>query len=298
MRYLIEYIFFRTLSFIACLFPRWFSRILGRALGRAAFALNSRYKKTSISNLKLAFNEALNNQQRKKVAKQAFSHFGEVIIQLLRTPWLSKKKIARIAEYKGLENLRQAYSKGKGVLIFTGHFGNWELMGISQGYQSLPLNVVARPLDNPYLERMLSHIRSKSGNKIIYKKNAVKGILQALKKGEGVAILIDQNTRIEEGIFIDFFGKKASTTPLLASLALRSGASIIPAFALPREKGKYLFIYEDEINFHPSDNKENDILQLTQQCSKMIEDYVRKYPQYWFWMHRRWKNQPTQSLKK
>jgi len=295
MKNLIEYIFFRTLSFIAAILPRRVTLALGRLMGKLAFYLDSRHRKTSINNLKLAFKGTLNAQQRREIAKDAFSHFGQIIMELFKAPHLNKEKIEEIAEYRGLENLRKAYNKGEGVLIFTGHFGNWELMGIAQGYLNLPLNVLARPLDNPYLEGMLRRIRSSSNCKIIYKKNAVKEILQALKRKEAVAILIDQNTRREEGIFIDFFGEKACTTSLLASLALRTGASMIPAFCLPRKDGSYLFIYEKEVEFLKSGKREEDILRLTQQCSKRVEDYVRKYPQYWFWMHRRWKNQPNSS---
>ncbi len=298
MKRYIEYIFIKSISFIAFISPRRLTLAIGRSLGKLVYYLDSRHRRTTLNNLQLAFNEELTEVQRKSIAKQAFSHFGEFMLELLRAPWLSKKKIGKIAEYQGLENLRQAYGKGKGVLIFTAHFGNWELMGIAQGYQNVPLNVLARPLDNPHLENMLRRIRSLSGNSVIYKKNAVRAILQALKRRETIAILIDQNTRIEEGVFIDFFGRKACTTPILSSLALRSGASIIPAFSLPTGKGTYQFIYEKEINFQPSGNNEEDVLHLTQLCSDIIEGYARKYPQYWFWMHRRWKNQPGNLKKK
>jgi KDO2-lipid IV(A) lauroyltransferase len=297
MKRYIEYIVIRIISIIAFLSPRKVALALGRLLGRLVYYFDCRHRSTTLDNLRLAFNKELTEAQRESIAKQVFSHFGEFVLELLRAPWLNKKKIEKIAEFQGLENLRRSYRKGKGVLIFTAHFGNWELMGIAQGYQGVPLNVLARALDNSHLEHMLLRIRGLSGNNIIYKTDAVRSTLQALKRGETVAILIDQNTRIEEGIFIDFFGRKACTTPILSSLALRSGASIIPAFSLPQGKGRYKFIYEKEISFQPSGDKEKDILHLTQICSSIIEGYVRRYPHYWFWMHRRWKNQPGNHKK-
>ncbi len=295
MRYWVEWLVVRTLSLKAAVLPRPLCLAAGRFFGLLFYYLCPKLRRIALSNLDIAFPSTSGEADKRRIARRSFSHFGSVIMDILWGGRVKQEAIQRLVEYQGLENLKRAYDKGRGVLLFTGHLGHWELMGVAQGYLGFPLSVVSRPLDNPYLEKMLYSYRCKSGNKVIYKKDAVKGILEALKKKEGVAVLIDQNAIPQEGIFIRFFGLWASTTPLLASLALRTHAPLIPAFALPLRNGRYRLIYGEEIEPGEFANRKEAIINLTQRCTDVIEGFIRRYPEYWLWIHQRWKSQPPQE---
>ncbi len=295
MRYWVEWLVVETLSFKAAVLPRRLCLAGGRLFGLLFYYLYPKLRRIALSNLEIAFPSTSRGADKRKIARRSFSHFGSVIMDILWGGRVKQKAIQRLVEYQGLENLKRAYDKGRGVLLFTGHLGHWELMGVAQGYLGFPLSVVSRPLDNPYLEKMLYSYRCKSGNRVIYKKDAVKGMLEALKRKEGVAVLIDQNAIPQEGVFIRFFGRWASTTPLLASLALRTHAPIIPAFALPVKNGRYRLIYGEEIEPDEFADRREAVVSLTQRCTDVIEEYIRRYPQYWLWIHQRWKSQPPQE---
>ena len=295
MRYWVEWLVVKTLSLKAAVLPRPLCLAGGRFFGLLFYYLCPKLRKIALSNLDIAFPSTSGGGDKRKIARRSFSHFGSVIMDILWGVRVKQEAIQRLVEYQGLENLERAYGKGRGVLLFTGHLGHWELMGVAQGYLGFPLSVVSRPLDNPYLEKMLYSYRCKSGNRVIHKKDAVKGILEALKKKEGVAVLIDQNTLPQEGVFIRFFGRWASTTPLLASLALRTNAPLIPAFALPVKNGRYRLIYGEEIEHGEFTDRSEAIVNLTQRCTDVIEGFIKRYPEYWLWIHQRWKSQPPQG---
>ena len=155
----------------------------------------------------------------------------------------------------------------------------------------LPLLLLARPLDNPSLERLFAELRCRSGNRVIYKRNALKAVVRALRAGEGVAIVIDQDAR-QGGIFVPFMGHLASTTPALARLALRTGAAVVPTFSLPRPDGTYRVVYEPAVRVHRGGDANDEVLRLTGACTAILERWVRDYPEHWLWMHRRWKTPP------
>ena len=292
MRFWLEWLGVEGLSLAVAILPRQGGLALGRLLGLFFYCLCPRLRRVALSNLDIAFPSTSGSREKRRIARRSFFHFGSVMMDILWGRRVEWEAIQRMVEYQGLENLERAYRKGRGVLLFTGHFGHWELMGVAQGYLGFPLKVLSRPLDNPYLERMLLSYRCKLSNKVIYKREAVKGILGALRNKEGVAILIDQNTLPQEGVFVRFFGRWASTTSLLASLALRTRAPIIPAFALPLRDGRYRFIYEEEIEPEEFADRSEAIVNLTQRCTDVIEGYIRRYPEYWLWIHQRWKSQP------
>jgi KDO2-lipid IV(A) lauroyltransferase len=297
MKKLRESILARFFTAIALLLPRSGALSFGRLVGWLIFKLDKKHRLVCLNNLDIAFGDTLERRRKEEIVKNTFRNFGAFLFELLRLPRMSREKLGKIAEIKGLARLKKAYGKNKGVLLFTAHLGNWELMGIHQGTLGFPLNVVARPLDNHVLNRMLDRRRTLYGNRVIKKRNALPDILRALRKGEGVAILIDQNVQRKEGVFVDFFGKKACTTPALAAIALRTGAAIIPAFAVPTADGKYLFIYEKELIYRKSGDHQRDILEITARATRVIEDYVRRYPDCWLWMHRRWKTRPVEEGK-
>jgi KDO2-lipid IV(A) lauroyltransferase len=292
IRQLAEYFLFSLMKCPVAMLSRPALIRLAGALGSGIYVLDRKHRRIALENLTVAFKN-LSLNEKKRIGRGAFRHFSRFTFDLLAIRKMAESGFNGLVRHEGLDHLNEAYAEGRGVLIFTAHFGHWEMMGVSQGQLNLPLNVIARPLDNERLETALLEIRTCSGNRVIPKSQAIRGALEALKKGEGVAILIDQNSLRSKGIFVDFFGKQACTTTLLASLALKTGARIIPAFSLPDEEGGYRFIYEAPI---PLPDEAMDvgekIHEITQRCTKVIEAYIRRYPEYWLWMHQRWKTRP------
>ena len=291
-RHYLEYALVRVFRALLLLMPRRAAAWCGRRLGELFFLLDRRHRKEVLANLELAFGQEKTKKEKLQIARGAYRHFGGILFEFLRSPTPTLKQVERTTEVQGWENLESAYAMGKGVLILTAHYGFWELMGVVQGLRGRPLNVVARRLDNPLLVRLLRRFRSSSGNTVFYKQNAVKATLGALRKNEAVAVLIDQNISPEQGIFVDFFGVPASTTPILSAIALKTGAPIIPAFSQPLPGGRWRFLYDPPLEINTNGNRTEAIRRITQQCTRVIERYIRKRPDIWLWMHRRWKAQP------
>jgi KDO2-lipid IV(A) lauroyltransferase len=192
--------------------------------------------------------------------------------------------------------VRHAYAQGRGVLFFTGHFGYWELHAIHHGAAFEPIGVLARALDNPRLNSLLEEVRGITGNHCIYRQGAVRRVLKTLAGGHGVAMLIDQHMHSPDAIWVNFFERPAATTSTLAALALRTGAPVIPVFALPLPGGRFKFVYENPVEPPPAD-RPDAIQDFTQRCTDVLEMYVRRHPELWLWMHRRWRDTPVLATK-
>jgi KDO2-lipid IV(A) lauroyltransferase len=255
--------------------------------------LDRKRREIAISNLTFAFPEK-NYDYIKKLALKSFVHYGFVFFDLIKISQLSEKKINSLFHLEGEEHLKEAISQNNGVLLFTAHFGNWEIAPwIISRYSKL--HVIARKLDNPYLEKELLKFRKKLGSQVIYKKVATKKVLSALRRKEMVAILIDQNVLRSEAVFVDFFGRKAATTPSLAAFHLRTGAPIVPVFCYPQSGGKYKIQIQPFLKNSRTKSHQMDILKITQECTNIIEHEIRKNPQYWLWFHNRWKTRPKEN---
>ncbi len=201
----------------------------------------------------------------------------------------------RIVEYEGLDRLRAALARGKGVFLFSAHYGNWEIAAVMQGFVGLPLAIVTRPLDNPLIEEFFRSCREVSGNRVIGKRSAVRHVLRALSEGLSVAIVIDQNVRSGARVFVPFFGRPAATTPTLALLALKTGAPVLPVFSEPLPGGRYRVVYGPEVEIERTGDRDRDVLELTRLCTSIIEAQVRANPSCWLWMHERWKSRPRRG---
>jgi len=188
------------------------------------------------------------------------------------------------------ERARQAYAQHRGVLFFTGHFGYWEIHAIAEPLINRPISVLARALDNVRLNEMLERIRTSTGNSVIYRQGAVRRILRELAANHGVALLIDQHLHTPDAVYVDFFRRPAATTSALAALALRTGAPVIPVFALPLPRGRYRLVYEHPVD-PPRADTPDAVRDFTQRCTDVLEMYVRRHPTLWLWMHRRWRGQ-------
>ena len=274
--------------------PRRVLLSLGSVVGRLGYYMDRRHRRIALENLHLAYGDQLDERDARQIVLACWTHFGRIVFDSLSFPRLSASSLGSIVHYDGLNHIREAYARGKGVLLFSGHFGHWELVALMQGYLDLPLALVIRPLDNPILEARLVRIRRQSGNVIIYHRGAVREMVKALRRGRGVAIVIDQDAR-NHGVFVPFFGRLASTTPSLASLALKTGASVVPVFSVPGKDGSYRVIYEPPVEVKETGNPDGDALQITAECTAIIERWVRRHPELWLWMHRRWKTPPPLS---
>lgn len=290
-RHLIEAGAIRLLLALGRVAPRRALGGLGAAAGQIGYLLDGRHRRIALENLEAALGDGLDRRKLRAIARACWRHFGRITLETLTFPRMCREAASSLVRYEGLEHIRGAYARGRGVLLFSGHYGHWELVALLQGRLGLPLSLVVRPLDNPILERMLARLRTLSGNAIIHKRRAVREMLRALRSGQGVAIVIDQDAR-DEGVFVPFFGRPASTTPTLALLALRTGAAVVPVFSVPEPAGRWRIVYEPEVEVQSTGNLDADVYSVTARCTAVIERWVRSRPELWLWMHRRWKTIP------
>lgn len=294
MKHAIEYGLVVAMSGLMRVLPRRMRLACGRALGSLVFAVDARHRRITIDNVSRAYGDEKTDAEKRAIARGAFRHFGAMLFELMTFGKPSADAIEALVELEGVEGYEKALAGGHGVILTTGHFGNWEVHGVAHGYRFQPVHVLARVQDNPYLNRWLEAIRGTSGNQIVYKQNALAQLRRLLKSGETVALVIDQNVHLEDAVFVDFFGRKAATTPVPAWFALRMGAALVPAFCFPLPDGRYRAEYGEPIDVERYRGMERGdaILAITQRLAKVQEDYIREHPEYWLWMHRRWKTRP------
>lgn len=294
LRYRIEAALFATALAVARVMPRSLLLLLGTLSGTLGYLVDRRHTRIALDNLRGAFGPTLTSREARRITLACWRHFGRATMDTLNLSRLSRESVDRDVRYEGLDHLRAAYAAGRGVIIFTGHFGHWELAAVMQGHLGLRLALVVRPLDNPRLEPVLAALRGGSGNRIVYKRNAVREMMKALREKICVALAIDQDAR-GNGLFVPFFGRLASTTPTAALLALRTGAPIIPCSCRPETDGSYTIVYEPPVEARESGDRDADLLRITAQCTSIIERWVRERPELWLWMHRRWKTRPPEE---
>ncbi|MEQ1758171.1 MAG: hypothetical protein ABL986_07620 [Vicinamibacterales bacterium] len=288
MKHWLEYALVRTVELGLSVLPMSAVRGAGVWLGRLAFLVDRPHRRTALENLAAAF-PGRSEDERRLLARQVFEHFGGVLLELLRFGSYSHEQMLAAVEFEGDERAAAAIQQGRGVLFFTGHFGYWEMHAIVHALRHQPVSILARPLDNPRLHAMLERTRTSTGNTVIYRQGAVRRMLQDLANNKGIAVLIDQHLHTPDVVHVDFFHRPAATTSALAALALRTGAAVIPVFALPLPGGRYRLVYEHPVT-PPAPNSPDAVLEFTQRCTDVLEMYVRRHPEQWLWMHRRWRD--------
>jgi Kdo2-lipid IVA lauroyltransferase/acyltransferase len=240
-------------------------------------------RRIALSNLE----RALPGLNHAEITDGVFASIARILLSFARFPQLDAASINNWIRYEGFEYFEQARVAGRGVLFATAHIGNWELSAFAHALMARPMHVVVRPLDNPLIDRIVAFYRGLSGNRIIEKKDYARGILKALAANQAVGILIDQNSSLDEGVFIDFFGIPACASAGFAKLAARTKAAVVPGFAIwsPAEK-KYV------LRFYPAVPMTGDVRQDTQRLHDLLEQVIREHPDQWLWIHRRWKTRP------
>lgn len=272
--------------------PRPLSRAFAIAVAQVVYALHFRLRQVGMRNLAMVFPEK-SLSERRRILRGVFTSLGRQLAELCQFPRYTAENIGEVVAYDGLENYERAYVRGKGVLFLTAHFGGWELSAFAHSIHGHWLHVVMRPMDNPYLDRLLQSYRTMHGNKVVPKDDFVRGLLAAMRAGETVGILMDTNMTPPQGVFVDFFGIPACTASGLARIALRTSAAVVPGFTIWDEaSGKYRLRFDPAVELVRTGDLERDIVSNTQKFTKVIEEYVRKYPDQWLWVHRRWKTRP------
>jgi len=257
-------------------------------LGKVWFVIDKRHRNVAISNLTLAFGSEMNQAKIKQLARRVFCCIAQIIFDIGLMVRLSDSEFSKFFRIYGLHYLESAYKKGKGVLMLTGHFGSWELLTVATAKLGYPMSAIYRPLDFKPLDRFFIELRSRYGAKLYPKKNAMRPILRGLKSGELVGILLDQVAHPNAGVYVDFFGKPACTNKGLALIALRTEAPVLPVFLLREAKG-YRVEFGPEVPVIRTGDKEKDIELNTRQYNRVLESFIVRYPEQWFWVHNRWK---------
>jgi Kdo2-lipid IVA lauroyltransferase/acyltransferase len=272
--------------------PRRIAYPTAKTLARLGFHLARRQRRAGLRNLQMAFPE-LSRSARKEILRGSFENLGRLLVEFTHLPELNKGNICRFVVHDGLENYLEGLRRGRGVIFMTAHFGAWELSSFAHAVYGYPLRFVVRPIDNPRVEKLISTYRTRSGNIPIERRSAARDILKALRQNEAVGILFDQNTTRSEGVFAEFFGIPAATTPALALFALRTGAAVVPGFLIwDASLRKHRLRLDPPVQLIETGNLDHDVLENTKIFNKILEAYIRAYPDQWLWIHRRWKTRP------
>ncbi len=275
------------------LLPRPAARFLGASFARASYALRKPLRRAAMINLKLAFPE-WDDATRKQVIQGMIRQIGWMAGEFSQFPKYTRANIERIVALDGFEAFDAARRRGSGVLFLTGHMSAWELAPFAHALYGHPLHFLVRPIANPRVDRLINRYRCLSGNRPIEKNRAARVTLKVLGEGGTVGILADQNTAVEEGVFVDFFGIPASTTSGLARIALRSGAAVVPGFlSWDNVRHIYHLRFEPALELVRTHDEEADVRANTALFTRVIENYVRAHPDQWLWVHKRWKNRPA-----
>jgi KDO2-lipid IV(A) lauroyltransferase len=292
MRFRLEYALVWTIVTALGLLPRPLARACGIALGQLVYLLHAKLRRVGNRNLAMVFPD-LPESERTRILRGVFTSLGRQLAEICLFPRYTRENVNDVVIYDGFENFSEAEARGKGVFFLTAHLGGWELSAFAHSVYGHPLSFLMRPLDNPYLDRMMRIYRTLHGNQAIEKDDPTRGLLRAMKQGKTVGFLMDTNMTPSQGIFVDFFGIPACTASGLARIALRTDAAVIPGFTLwdPALK-KYKLRFDPALTLIRTGDLEADIAANTQLFTNVIEDFVRRYPDQWLWVHRRWKTRP------
>jgi KDO2-lipid IV(A) lauroyltransferase len=292
MREALEYAFAWTLLQLMGVLPRGMARSAGAGLGAVAWNLLPRLRRSGMRNLELAYPE-MPVAERSRVLRRVYRQLGWQLGEFCQMGRYTRENTRELIRYEGLEHYLAAQERGQGVLIVTGHLGAWELSSFWHSLMGHPMAMVIRRLDNPRVDRLVNEIRCLHGNRVVHKDDFARGLLSAIRRGETVGILMDTNMTPPQGVFVPFFGVAACTASGLARVALRTGAAVLPGFLVwePGE-GKYVLHFGAEIPLVESGDDERDILESTARLTAAIEGFIRRYPDQWLWVHRRWKTRP------
>jgi KDO2-lipid IV(A) lauroyltransferase len=292
MQETLEYGLVRAVAGCLGRMPRGLARLLAGCLAFAVYWCFPRLRRVGMRNLQLAMPE-LSSKTRKKILKRVYVHLGWQLVEFCRMTRYTAENSRNWMRTQGLDHYLRAQARGKGVLIITAHLGAWELSSFYHSLMGYPMGMVIRRLDNRRLDDYVNAIRCLHGNRVLHKDEFARGLLTAMRAGETVGILMDTNMRPPQGVFVEFFGRQACTASGLARVALKTGAAVLPGFMVwEAAEKKYVLHFGPELKFEQTGEAEADAVAATQLCASATEDWIRRYPDQWLWIHRRWKTRP------
>ncbi len=293
MRKRLEFIAVWCLVKLLGLPPRSIARAAGAGVGRLALLVTPRLRRAGHRNLALAFPQK-SEAERDQILRKLYRNLGWLLAEFCQMPHYTRDRVGRFIRYEGLEHYLKARDQGKGVLILTGHLGAWELSSFYHSLMGYPMSIVIRRLDNPLVDQLVNQIRCLHGNHVLHKDDFARGLLAAMRRGETVGILMDTNMTPPQGTFVDFFGHPACTGSGMARVAMKTGAQVLPGFLLWEETSQqYVLRFGEPLDLPCTGDLEADAVAHTALFTRVIEDYIRQYPDQWLWLHRRWKTQPA-----
>lgn len=271
--------------------PHRLARAVCAVLAALSYAFWPRLRRVGLWNLRLAYPD-WTPRERRRVLFASFESLGRMLADFSHFPHWNRGNIERLIVYDGYENYERARSQGKGLLFLTAHFGSWELGSFAHGVYGHPVNFVMRRLDNPLIDSLINQYRCRSGGRAIEKSDFARQALRALRRGESVGILMDQNMMAAEGVFVDFFGRLASTTSSPARVARKTGSPLVLGLVIWDSNLRKYRLRFDEVEWISHEDPGEEIARNTEHFTKLLEQYIRRYPEQWLWMHRRWKTRP------
>lgn len=287
MKFYLEYLALRSIfGFFASRGPGKRLRS-GRRLGRIWFGADRKHRELAVDNIMQGL--GLDRKEAEDVARENFENIGETLAEF--SAFKRFDELLERVSIDGLENLETALEAGRGALLVSGHFGNWELIGGALS-RKVPLTVVARPMKNPRTEKLIRERREHAGARVLGHRNSTKEIIRRLGKGEVIAILLDQNTHHREAVFVPFLGRPAAVNMGAALLSLKTGAPVVPGFSIREGGGRHRALIHPAVTFSAAEDRREEIGANTARITSVLEAHVRQYPSQWFWVHNRWKNSP------
>jgi len=285
----IEFTIYLLSCFFIRLFPRRLLLRLGSGVGRQFYRLDRRHRELARRNLR----ETLGSDE---IAVHVFEHFGRMTLDTIRLSNLDRQGILDVVDVVGREHMDEALARGRGVILFTAHYGNWEIGALATALLFGPLLVIVRALDNRLLERRLQVRRQRHGNHVVEKREAARPVLRALASGGIVAILVDQRVHPSEGLPTTFLGRACRTTPAAARMALQTGAALIPGWCEPVSPDglRYRVVYRPPVPTRLGD-AERPASDIVQECNDVLGGMIRQRPEVWLWVHDRWKGGAGES---
>jgi Kdo2-lipid IVA lauroyltransferase/acyltransferase len=292
LRHRLEYFPLWLLAMGLGALPRPMARACCQGIALLVYVAHRRLRKVGLRNLDLAFPEK-SRKEKLRILRGLFQGLGRELAEFALFPRYTRNNASEVAIYDGFQNYAEAHARGKGVLYLTAHFGGWEISSFVHSLNGHPMNIVVRPMDNPYVDALVDGYRNLHGNRTFGKQDFARGLLTAMKRGEDVGILMDTNMTPPQGAFVDFFGVAACTATGMARVALHTGAAVLPSFAIwDKELGKYKIRFDPPLQLVTTGDDEADAVANTALFTKTIESYARRYPEQWLWIHRRWKTRP------
>ncbi len=282
---LIEYMLL-PLTFV----PRRVLLATGRFLGRIFYLLDRRHREIAFNNLRASF-RTKSSEEIEAIVERVFENLGMNFVEFLLLPWM-KEGLSRHISFRNMDHLDRIRKKGRGIIFLTAHFGNWELLPHAMALKGYGGVIVVREDDNPFFNALLKRWRERSGNRTIHKRRAMRRLMRVIERGGSVGILLDQNVTRREGVFVDFFGRPACTNKGPALLALATDAVVVPVFIRREGGGHHIVDILTPIDPVRTGNRERDVLLNTERFTRVIEGYIERYPDQWFWVHQRWKTRP------